>query len=199
MTTQTTQTAHRIVVGIDFTDACRQALLDALRLAARMPGTEVHVATVLDASVERASQIAKASDRMVEAEKKLASFVRESAKAADAHRTELPIVYHVRIGKPAAALNQVAFDVDAELIVVGTRARSRAAKLLLGSVGEDLLRDGHFPVLVSRARDTTGMTRSSMPEPRRPGEALTGDRDSMLSSNDRVDFGSRVSRISGLI
>lgn len=194
-----TQSTHRIVVGVGFTDACRQAVLEALAYAARVPGTEVHAATVLDASVERASQIAKAADRMVEAETKLVSFVQEIAKTADARRTALPIVYHVRIGSPAAALNQVAFDVDAETIVVGTRARSRAVKLLLGSVVEDLLRDGHFPVLVARTRDTSGMTKSPKPDPRRPGEPLTGHRDGALASNDRVDFGSRGSHISGLV
>jgi len=194
-----TEPSYKIVIGIGFTDACKHAVVEALALAARIPGTEVHAATVLDASLDRGSQIAKAADRMVEAEDKLVKFVRESAASVYAPRTELPIVYHVRIGKPVEALNQVAFDVEANLIVVGTRARSRAAKLLLGSVAEALLSEGRFPVLVAHAHDTTGMTKSPKPEPRRPGEALAVDRDSMLSSNDRVDFGGRRSHISGLL
>jgi len=193
------QPHYRIVVGVGFTDACKHAVIEALALAARIPGTEVHATTVLDANLDSSSRIAKAAERLAEAETKLVDFVKSAAAAASAPKTELPIQYHVRIGKPVEALNQVAFDVDASLIVVGTRARSRAAKLLLGSVAESLLREGRFPVLVARPSDTSGMTRSPKPDPRRPGEALTADRDSTLSSSDRIDFGGRPSHISGLV
>lgn len=194
-----TQPNYRIVVGVGFTDACKLAVLEGLALAARIPGTEIHVGTVLEASLDRASQVAKAADRLVEAEAKLVRFVRDVAEKADARKTELPIVYHVRIGHTVEALNQLAFDVDANVIVVGTRARSRAAKLLLGSVADGLLSDGRFPVLIARPIDTSGLTKSPKPDPRRPGEALGTDRDSTLSSNDRLDFGSRSSHISGLL
>ena len=194
-----TEPSYKIVVGVGFTDACRQAVIDALALAARIPGTELHATAAIDPKGDGAKQLAKASDRLVETEAKLADFVRETAKSVSAPRTELPIVYHVRIGKPVDSLNQVAFDVDAGLIVVGTRARSRATKLLLGSVADALLSEGRFPVLVARPHDTSGMIKSPKPDPRRPGEALGTDRDSTLSSNDRVDFGGRTSHISGLL
>lgn len=194
-----TEASYRIVIGVGLTDACKPAVAEALALAARTPGTEVHATTVLDATVDTGAQMAKAADRLVDAEEKLVKFVRDVASSVRAPRTELPIVYHVRIGKPVEALNQVAFDVDANLIVVGTRARSRAAKLLLGSVAESLLSSGRFPVLVARPVDTTGLTKSPKPEPRRPGEVLHTDRDGTLSSSDRVDFGGRASHISGLL
>lgn len=192
-----TQPSYRIVIGVGFTDACKLAITEGLSLAARVPGTEVHVVTVLDAHLDHKSQIEKAVDRLVETEKKLVEFVKTTAAAAAAPKTELPIVFHVRIGKPVEALNQLAFDVDANMIVVGTRARSRAAKLLLGSVADDLLREGRFPVMVARPLDTSGMTKSPKPDPRRPGEDLTSD--GSASSADRVDFGSRGSHISGLL
>ncbi len=194
-----TQPNFRIVVGVGFTDACEHAVLQALALSSRIPGTELHFAAVLDADVEHRGHIAKVADRMVETETKLQKFVQDIAVKANSVKSEIPIVYHVRLGKPVAGLTQVAFDVDAALVVVGTRARSRAAKLILGSVAESLLTDGRYPVLVARPYDTSGMVRSAKPDPRRPGEALTTDRDSMLQSSDRVDFGNRASHISGLL
>lgn len=191
---------YRIVVGIGFTDACAQAVTQAFALASKIPGTEVHFATALDhMNVGSASQLAKGEERLIETEGKLVKFVREVASNADARKSEVPVVYHVRIGKPVDSLVQVGVDVDADLLVVGTRQRTRAAKLLLGSVAEALLAEARFPVLVAHARDTTGLTKTPRPDPRRPGEALTENRDGVLTSSERVDWGSRRSHISGLL
>ena len=54
----------------------------------------------------------------------------------------------VRSGEPAATLLAVANDVDADLVVVGTRARGDPADPLVGSVARQVAADGHRPTLV---------------------------------------------------
>jgi nucleotide-binding universal stress UspA family protein len=54
----------------------------------------------------------------------------------------------VRSGEPTATLLEVADDVDADLVVVGTRGRGGPAELLLGSVARTVADRGRRPTLV---------------------------------------------------
>jgi hypothetical protein len=72
---------------------------------------------------------------------------------------------HTRIGPPADAILQLAVDVGAELIVVGTHGRRGVRKLLLGSVAEQLIQAGHCPILVAHPRDFSGLAHSDTVEP----------------------------------
>jgi nucleotide-binding universal stress UspA family protein len=55
---------------------------------------------------------------------------------------------HVRTGKPAAEIVSEAAEWEADLIVVGSHGRSRATRLILGSVAEAVMRDAPCSVLV---------------------------------------------------
>lgn len=55
-----------------------------------------------------------------------------------------------REGRPATVLEQ--YTAAAQLIIVGTRGRGPVTGLLLGSVGQNLVRHAHCPVLVVRGR-----------------------------------------------
>jgi nucleotide-binding universal stress UspA family protein len=54
----------------------------------------------------------------------------------------------VVVGGPAQVLSEIADDVDADLIVTGSRGHSQVSGLLLGSVANRLLQVAHQPVLV---------------------------------------------------
>jgi nucleotide-binding universal stress UspA family protein len=58
------------------------------------------------------------------------------------HRTEL------MDGSPASALDKLAVQVDADLIVVGRRGSGGFAELLLGSAANALAHHAHRPVLI---------------------------------------------------
>jgi nucleotide-binding universal stress UspA family protein len=77
----------------------------------------------------------------------------------------------VRSGDPAATLLEVADDVDADLVVVGTRGRGGPAELLLGSVARTVADRARRPTLVVPA------TAGSVHLPRR-----TDDRPAVRSS-----------------
>lgn len=56
----------------------------------------------------------------------------------------------VLIGDPARAVAFFAADIKADLIVLPSHGRTGAARLLIGSVAERIVRHAHCPVLVLR-------------------------------------------------
>ncbi|MFI5309270.1 MAG: universal stress protein, partial [Polyangiales bacterium] len=105
-------------------------------------------------------------------------------------------VFHVRLGDPAQAIHQVAVDVDADMIVVGTHGRKGMDKLMLGSVAEELMRIAHMPVVVARPKDLSGLKKTDKVEPPRPGVEVHS-----MGMTDRLhlEFVPRTSHISGLL
>jgi hypothetical protein len=60
---------------------------------------------------------------------------------------------HVRIGSPANAIVELASDIDADLVVVGTGQRTGMSRIVFGSVAEKVVRTAPCPVLVVRRRE----------------------------------------------
>lgn len=163
---------ERIVVGVDLLETGDYALREAIRMCRLLPGSELHAAHVIFAQegMHDASQVSRLERLLPERLEALQEHVRElcrAEQAAGAYSQET--VFHVRIGEPADALHQVAVDVEADLIVVGTHARRGMGKLLLGSVAQSLLQMAHLPVLVALPKDFTGLPRTARPDAARPG------------------------------
>jgi nucleotide-binding universal stress UspA family protein len=57
---------------------------------------------------------------------------------------------HLRIGKPATEIVDLAEKLSAGLIVVGSRGLSGIRRALMGSVSDSVIRHAHCPVLVVR-------------------------------------------------
>lgn len=193
--------SYRIVVGVDFGSSGDEALRMAIELGREIPNAELHLtAVVVETSPSpTAVQIAADEKRLEDTAKRLAAYVLEKSAMHGGERFTRPVVEHVRIGDPADALHQVAVDVDASLIVVGTRGTKGLRKLVLGSVSERLVKLAHLPVLVARTKDFTGLDRSqTRPEAPRPGQT-EADLHAPPSYEQRsvMDFGGRVSRVSG--
>lgn len=55
-------------------------------------------------------------------------------------------------GEPAKEILELADDLDASTIVMGTGGRNRLASTLLGSVAVKVIRDSSCPVLVVRTK-----------------------------------------------
>jgi nucleotide-binding universal stress UspA family protein len=189
----TTDTTLRIVVGVDFTDAGDHALDEAIRYAMRLQNDELHPVFVIDdtkrglAEVDEA--LSDARDRL--RERVIARFVEAGA------RGEQPVIFHVRIGDPATVLHQVAVDVGASMIVVGTHGRGGFEKLLLGSVAQELVRSARLPILVARPNRLEDLPRTPAPDPADPKRDLHAPR--VMSSELVVTPPSRPSHIAGLV
>src|SRR5689334_20994618 len=109
---------NRIAVGVDFTTTGDHALREAMRLTRQLPGSELHVVHVL-----RADKTLHSAQKLDELSKDLRGKVDElrahvshlCAPPAGTDPFDQEIVFHVRIGEPAAALHQAAADIDADM------------------------------------------------------------------------------------
>jgi nucleotide-binding universal stress UspA family protein len=129
-----------IVVGNDFSKASGFAFEQAARVARRIPGSDLHVVHVIEAgaSAERAKQLAS----------ELRVYLEEKVKALGGLERQA-VAIHVRFGKPARELAQLAKDVSADLLVVGADKGPHLKQLVLGSVAERLLLAAPCPVFVA--------------------------------------------------
>jgi nucleotide-binding universal stress UspA family protein len=66
------------------------------------------------------------------------------------------VVGHLAAGEPWREILQLAANIDADLIVVGTAGRTGLRRLVLGSVAERVTRKAQCPVLVARRKDYHG-------------------------------------------
>lgn len=69
-------------------------------------------------------------------------------RASDALPPTVDVDERLKVGGVADQLNEIADDVDATLIVVGSRGRGRLASALFGSVSRALARDASCPVMI---------------------------------------------------
>ena len=136
---------------------------------------------------------------LLETELRLVNFVRDVGACTHLVPASLAFVLHVRIGEVVPTLTQVAFDLDASLIIVGSAAAGVVGRLLHTSVAERLVHEGRYSVLVAREPHLAGLVKTPPLDARRPGQPLTSPREGMLQSADRVDFAVPRPHISGLL
>ena len=148
-----------IVVGVDYSQASNLALEQAFQLAAARPQADVHVVNVVrlngaQALVDGPAEPAGFSTvSLAEAKSLVELYVEERRQgfrggSLDAVRVRA----HLRLEAPAQELAQIAADLEADLVVVGTHGRHGIARLLLGSVAEAVVRLAPCPVFVVRPK-----------------------------------------------
>jgi len=140
---------RNVLVAVDFSEFSGEAVRAVARLGLEKHGA-VSVLHVFDAPaagpILRASLTnAEIAEYQAEAEGRaaveLAAFLRE-VKFAPGRR-----VLTLGQGPTADSIRSAAAEAAADLIVVGTHGRTGAAKLLLGSVTEELLRNANCDVM----------------------------------------------------
>lgn len=151
---------HVIIVGVDYTEASERALAEAFQLAHARPGVQLHIANVRTEPEVAALQLGEltaptpsppwrywASELHDFVARKEAEF---QAAAGVSPLTQLHT--HQRMGDPAHELAQLASDLEADLLVVGSHDWHRAPQRLLGSVAEAVTRLAPCPVLIVRRK-----------------------------------------------
>ena len=153
-----------VVVGVDFSETSRGALSRAFRLANRETNAEIHVVWALPRSAPSidgdALAIAVDDVPYEESATKLRDFVQaelEAFSTTEECRIKRTRV-HLRVGAPAEEVAQMAADLDADMVVIGTHGRRGVRRFLLGSVAEGAVRLCHCPVLVVRPKDHAGLS-----------------------------------------
>ena len=151
---------HIIVVGVDYSETGALAFERALEAASTHPGAELHVVHVLTSLVALADPLAGAAPQapfsLQEATEQADRYVKQRCAEFLARSSDKPAVpvirLHVRFSEPAEQLAQLAADLEADLIVVGTHGRRGLSRVLLGSVAEGTVRLAPCPVLVVRPK-----------------------------------------------
>lgn len=149
-----------IVVGVDYSEASERALDEALLLARTRPGVHLHVANVRSEPELLPPRLGELTPptpplpwRYWASE--LQEFVTRKEAAFQVAASVSPFKHlhtHQRMGDPAHELAQLASDVEADLLVVGSHDWHRAPQRLLGSVTEAVTRLAPCPVLIVRRK-----------------------------------------------
>jgi nucleotide-binding universal stress UspA family protein len=135
-----------LVVGLDLADTASGgfALDQAARIAMRIPGSQMHVVHV------RADE-RSAKGNSNETAGLLRLYVQEKATELGGLARQ-SVGIHVRLGDSARELAQLATEVGADLIVVGTHKAPHLKSLFVGSTAAHLMAAAHCPVVVAGPR-----------------------------------------------
>jgi nucleotide-binding universal stress UspA family protein len=139
---------QRLVVAYDFSPTAERALEYALMLAARFEASVLVVYAFVvppigfsEAGLIGADQIPRV---MKSAENALVTL-------SETHRAKGARVDAIlRHGDPVEQIHAAAAEYHADMIVMGTHGHRGVARVLLGSVAEDVLRTSKTPVLIVR-------------------------------------------------
>jgi nucleotide-binding universal stress UspA family protein len=159
---------YSILVGVDYSEVSESALAEAVTLARIHELAHIHVVhcapgmpplglvtrdLTLASPAPAPTQINlptldMSRDVQVFVERVLNKF--NLQKILDGVRSTLRWTTHLRVADPIVAIVQLAADIQADLVVVGTHGRRGLARFLLGSVAEGVVRRAPCPVLVVR-------------------------------------------------
>lgn len=150
-----------IVVGADFSEASELAVQKAFELGAQQPRAEVHLVNVVQTYGPQVAyempvdSSALAVLTLAEARSRFGRYVDEAYERYLKENRSKPVervVGHVRFDAIADELSQLAADLEADLVVVGTHGRRGLSRVLLGSSAEATVRLAPCPVLVVRPK-----------------------------------------------
>jgi nucleotide-binding universal stress UspA family protein len=145
-----------VVVGTDYSGVAARALHAAFEAARRYAPAELHVVHAVTAMetggvamppfVATGAVVARNLDeQQAELVKILDSELATLPSFRDAH---IRVIAHIRMSAPVFAITELAAELEADAIVVGSHGRHGMARWLLGSVAEAVIRQAPCPVLV---------------------------------------------------
>jgi nucleotide-binding universal stress UspA family protein len=144
-----------VLAALDASEAAHEIVRVAANLARGVAGGELHLVQVIDNLPPPATLVpAPPGLGLTPAEVVADARKRIEALAAEA-RGQFPgkLSTHVAAGSPWKQILQVAIDVQADVVVVGTHGRAGVRRLVVGSVAETVVRKASCPVLVVREKD----------------------------------------------
>jgi nucleotide-binding universal stress UspA family protein len=137
-----------IIVGaLDRSPASDSVVHTAGSLASTLSGAELHFLHVVPprSSVEGSRAF---DERLRDAREFVDRVVREVSP-----RVRGAVAAHVAAGAPRHQILQLASDLEADLVVVGSHRKSAAGRWLLGSVSRAIVSDAVCAVLVARPKE----------------------------------------------
>ena len=141
-----------IVVGTDGSDTARQAVREAVELAAALGASVELVSAYEPVAGQRLREETREAPRdlqwMINVREDVEATLREAA--AEVEAAGVPVRTYAREGDPADAILDVAEERGADLIVVGNKGMTGAKRFLLGSVPNKISHHAPCSVLIIR-------------------------------------------------
>jgi nucleotide-binding universal stress UspA family protein len=144
-------TPFRLVVGFDSSELGHQALWQAIALANAAKTAEIYVVRASDPPASQAAFAigAPAMDAMLvsaidDLQRELAPFMT---------KPEVQVIPKVQFGRPSDVICDLAREVAADYVLVGTHGRKGLARAVMGPVAELIVRNAPCTVIVVRARE----------------------------------------------
>ena len=136
-----------IVVGTDGSETAKRAVTEAVRLAKAL-GAQVHVVSAYEPLRARVTGAPEGAAQVWQPlpDDKVESILDQSA--AGIRQAGLKVTPHAVRKDPADALIQVANEVDATMIVVGSKGMHGARRLALGNVPNKVSHQARCNVLI---------------------------------------------------
>jgi nucleotide-binding universal stress UspA family protein len=142
---KTERSALCVLAGLAFTDADGFAFDQAVRIARRVPRSELHLVHVFAAEPSEA--------RSRELVDHLRLYVNEKAGQLGGLAGML-VGIHLRTGKPVREIVQLAVDTRADFVVIGSHGGPHLKNRIVGSTAEHLVSAAPCAVVVAAARST---------------------------------------------
>ena len=149
---------YTLLVGVDFSESADRALQEAFAQASQRTNAEVHVLSALPVASDEARYAVSVYTALDEAPlldtaiQRLRAHVELQLEkfrlAYPAAQLGFRIVSHAHVATAAHSIVQLASDIGADLIVIGTHNPKGIERLLLGSVAESTVRNARCPILV---------------------------------------------------
>lgn len=131
-----------ILAAIDYSDISALVVQEAVGLARQRNAGQLHFLHVNHAPPEDAGQEARHAE--------LLEWLRARLTANPGSTPNARIVGHEQSGDPTPLIVELASDLEADMVVVGTHGRKGVQRLLLGSVAAGVVERCGCPVLVVR-------------------------------------------------
>jgi nucleotide-binding universal stress UspA family protein len=146
--------AKQVVVAYDFSEAADVALDRAVELACRAPNHVLHFVAAIDPD----DGLGLEPDELVDyryAERVQSALLERLGAifAARAPEQSIEFFVHARIGDAVEEILDLAREIGADLIVIGTHGRTGIRRFLLGSTTEAVVRAAGCPVIVARDKE----------------------------------------------
>ena len=149
----------RILVATDGSEEAKLAITTAADLA-KATNSELHIAYVFPTAVQRPFPnpiLARPADEMEreleEAMGQAQSFLDREVEKVKGEGVSVADTHLVR-GQPDREVVHLSEDIDAGLIVMGSRGLGGMRRALMGSVSDSVVRHAHCPVLIVRQHGT---------------------------------------------
>jgi nucleotide-binding universal stress UspA family protein len=156
MSSESPETSRFVIVAaLDASEAAHEIVRVAANFARGVAGGELHLVHVVEDLPSPASLVPPplglgiSSTELLAGARKRVEALAAEARGQFAGRLST----HVAAGSAWKQILQVAVDVQADLLVVGTHGRGGVKRMLLGSVAETVVRKASCPVLVVREKD----------------------------------------------